>query len=507
MAAALAALLLLLGCTKKGDDMTIVTTTTGDLRGVADGGTVRWQGIPYAAPPVGELRWAPPAPAAKWEGVRDASEPGSPCPQLPAAYGGAGSTNEDCLFLNVTAPKDAEGLPVVVWIHGDGAIGSGDVFDGRALAAKGVVVVTINYRLGVFGAFAHPELPDSGTVGFQDQRAALRWVGAEIAGFGGDPQNVTLMGVSFGATAIAGHLMSPGSRGLFQKAIMHSGFSTMDAPAGALFPQLPALPRFGWKEDAEMRAIGASVAAELGCGDLACLRRKSVQDLLAYPQVMNIFQGYILGNEQLPGDPIAGLGEVAGIPVLAGSTKDEHRAFTAIRAMSGAPITAADYEPALKNAFPDHWREVAGEYPLSDYANAALAFSAVMTDRMWARQTATQNDLLAERNPLWFFEFADENPPATFPFPEDLPGGAHHNADIGYLFPTPEFAASMSDGQRALSDTMLTLWARFARDGDPGDGWANHSPGAPVRSFAPGAIGPVDFAGEHRLAFWAGITA
>jgi len=527
IAVAAAAALLTTGVTAYAQDRTgdgmkgaIAHTAYGKVKGTVEDDNRVFEGIPYAAAPVGERRWAPPVEPEAWEGVRDATKPGSPCPQLPTPYGGEGSVNEDCLFLNVTAPRHAsKDLPVMVWIHGNGSIGSGDVFDARRLAAQGgAVVVTLNYRMGVFGAFGHPDLPDSGTIGLQDQRAAMLWVRNNIGAFGGDAGNVTLFGVSFGATATAAHLIAPASRGLFDKAIMHSGFATMDAPAGALYPELGALEHYGWRTAAENRELGAMLAADLGCGEgpaaLECLRGKGVEELLGYPQVMNIFQVYAFGNAELPTEPETSFtdGDFAQVPVMAGATRDEHRTFVAIRAMAGSPMTETAYGPALRQAFGDDADAVAAQYPLADFdGNAGVAFAAVMTDRMWAKSVHRQNELIAERNPLYFFEFADTEPPEEFPFPEDLPSGAYHNSDISYLFRSPGFEEQLRPDQRELSDAMIAYWTSFARTGDP------NTPGAPqwnafgedgsVQSLAPGGITTVDYAKEHRLEFWAGIGA
>ncbi|GAA4896723.1 para-nitrobenzyl esterase [Stackebrandtia albiflava] len=494
-----------------------VHTDAGVLRGTVADDHRSFEGIPYAAAPKGELRWRPPQPVKPWRGVRDATSPGSPCPQTGTPYGGEEVLEEDCLYLNVTTPVSGpRDKPVVVWIHGNGTIGSGDVFDARRLATRGdVVVVTINYRMGVFGAFGHPELPESGVLGLRDQRAALQWVQRNAEAFGGDPSNVTLFGVSFGATAISGHMMSPESHGLFHRAILHSGFTVMDAPSGAIYPFLEELPRYGWTTDAQVRETGAAVAAELGCGEasdvMACLRAKPVKELLAYPSVMNIFQSYALGSAELPGDPATALaaGEFARVPVLAGSTLDEHRTMVAIRVLSGYPIEdATQYTAALRQAFGEDAEAVEREYPFADYRNGNEAFAQVMTDRMWARATLRQHTALAGHTEVYAYEFADRNPPQEFPFPPEVEPGAYHNADISYLFRDPEFEAELSPAQLRLSDTMIDYWTAFARNGDP------RTPGAPewerfdttgtVLGLAPGdgGIAPVDFAAEHRLEFW-----
>ncbi|MGH8795373.1 MAG: carboxylesterase/lipase family protein [Stackebrandtia sp.] len=500
------------------DKGNIVTTDAGKVRGVVEDDHRLFQGIPYAAPPKGDLRWAPPQPAEPWEGVRDASEPGSPCPQVGTPFGGDRVEEEDCLFLNVTTPKSGrtdDRKPVMVWLHGNGAIGSGDVFDASRLAADGdAVVVTLNYRLGVFGAFGHPELEDSGTLGLQDQRAALEWVQRNAEAFGGDPGNVTLFGISFGATAVSGHLMAEKSDGLFHRAIMHSGFSLMDVPAGGLYSWLEALPWYGWRTDEETRANGETVAAELGCADpetaLECLRAKPVKELLDYPQVMSIFQSYAFGNAELPQTPREAMeaGAFADVPVLAGATKDEHRTFAAIRELSGDPIE--DYAAVLKTAFEDKASLVEEEYPLSDYDdNPTLAFATVMTDRMWASGTYEQNELLAAKSPTYFYEFADRNAPTEgFPFPDHLAPGAFHNADVSYLFRSPEFAEELTPEQLRLSDQLIQYWTTFARNGDPNGAdlpeWPAFGDDGYVQSLAPGEEGITrsDYAAEHKLDFW-----
>jgi para-nitrobenzyl esterase len=236
------------------------------------------------------------------------------CPQQPSAYAEVASVAEDCLCLNVTTPRAAgpqQPRPVMVWIHGDGAIGAGSFFDARRLATVGdVVVVTINYRLGIFGAFGYPGLEGSGTFGLQDQQAALRWVARNAAAFGGDPGNVTVFGESYGGLSTSAHLVAPASEGLFQRAIIQSGFALMDMPAGSMFPGLPAVPWYGWRASSEVEALGAAVAPQLGCADpaaaLRCLRALQVQDLFAHAQP---FQPYGIGNPVVPDVPAHALRE------------------------------------------------------------------------------------------------------------------------------------------------------------------------------------------------------
>lgn len=495
----------------------LVQIDTGKLQGEVHDDYRLFEGIPYGAPPTGNRRWKPAQRPASWDGVRDATRPGAICPQLPAVFGGVGSEEEDCLFLNVTTPRADTGddkKPVLVWIHGAGTIGSGDVFEASRLAAQGdAIVVTINYRMGIFGAFGHPRLKDSGTIGLQDQRAALRWVRRNVEAFGGDKHNVSLFGVSFGATAAVAHTLAPRSRGLFDKVILHSAFPTMDAPDGAIYPFLEELPVYGWKSDAEVRELGSKMAEHFGCTGprpLACLRGKSVKELLTYPDGMAIFQTYGYGNRELRRLPeeLLRRGRFADVPVLAGSTRDEHRTFVAIRELIGYPIKDEDYTDVLTQAFGDKADEVEAVYPLSDYANARVAFASVMTDRMWAKGTQEYADLYGAKNEVYRFEFADENPPPEFPFPDGLPSGAYHNSDVSYLLRGPDFEGQLTTPQLALSDAMIEYWSAFARTGSPQvlglPLWPRYDTTGLVQSLAPGAggIAPVDFEDEHHLDFW-----
>jgi para-nitrobenzyl esterase len=497
----------------------IVQTDAGPVRGTVTDDYRLFQGVPYAASTGGALRWRPPQPVPAWTEPRDATRPCPICPQQPSSYAEVASLEEDCLFLNVTAPRSATPAaprPVMVWIHGDGAIGGGGFFEGRPLARAGdVMVVTVNYRLGIFGAFGHPGLEGSGTFGLQDQQAALRWVARNAAAFGGDPGNVTVFGESYGGLSVSGHLIAPASAGLFHRAIVQSGFALMDLPAGAMFPGLPAVPWYGWRSTAEVEALGASVASQLGCADpataLDCLRGLPVEQLFAHAQP---FQPYAFGNPVLPDDPGTALreGRFHRVPVLAGSTRDEHRLFVGLfRVMAGQPVTAGQYPTLLAEAFGERAGQIQARYPLSAYPSPAVAWATVLTDRMWAQSTLALHRLLAERVPIYAYEFADGQAPMYLPFPPDLPPGAFHAAEVPYLFPDDKFRSATTPEQRALSDQMLRIWAGFARTGDPGvpglPSWPRFDGGQAVQyvqSLAPGGegIGPVAYAAEHHLDFW-----
>ncbi|MBG0817256.1 carboxylesterase/lipase family protein [Planomonospora sp. ID82291] len=483
-------------------DPAVVRTEAGAVRGTVTPGHRIFQGVPYAT----AARWESPRRAGPWPGVRDATRPGNMCPQVGSEYAPVTSTTEDCLVLNVTVPRGrAAGLPVMVWLHGDGALGAGHFSDARPLAARGTAVVTMNYRLGVFGAFGHPGLKDSGTYGLQDQQAALAWVRRNIRAFGGDPGNVTVFGVSYGAMSIGGHLTSPGAKGLFHRAIMQSGETMMDMPAGSLVPGVPAQPSLGWRGTRETEALGAHYAERLGCRDLACLRALPVARILREPQIMNAFQAYAYGNAVLPEMPAEAIraGRHHRVPVLAGATRDEHRLFVGMQYDArGEPLTGRGYRDLVAAAFGRDAARVLRRYPARSFASPGIAWATVLTDRMWARATHEQNTLLARHAPVYAYEFADRGAPMFLPLKTDFDWGAYHAGDLPYLF--PEKGAALSPGQRELSRRMTAYWTNFARTGDP------NGPGLPawprldggVQSLAPGAVRPIDYAAGHRLDFW-----
>ncbi|MFG2335154.1 carboxylesterase/lipase family protein [Streptomyces yangpuensis] len=501
-----------------------VRTDAGPVRGVRSGPHLVFRGIPYAGAPEGRHRWAPPRPVPPWQGVRDATAPGPLCPQVPSPYARIASTEEDCLVLNVTTPPVADrrrSAPVLVWIHGDGAVGGGSFFDGRRLAARGLVVVTVNYRLGVFGGLALPGLEGSGTFGLQDQRAALEWVRRNARAFGGDPGNVTVAGVSFGASAVAGHLTSPASAGLFHRAVMASGEAMLDMPAGAMGPGVPGYPWYVWRTGREMEDITRAMTASLGCGDdrpegtLACLRALPVRRILDVPYVMNAFQAFGYGNTTLPELPPTALraGRFHRVPLLSGATRDEHRIFVGMTYdAAGRPFTAADYDRALRTAFGAAAAErVRAAYPPGAFASPALAWAAVVTDRMWARGTQAQHDALAPHVPVFAYEFADRDAPMFLPLRGGFDFGAFHAADVPYLFEDEAAQPRFTPAQRGLSALMAGYWAAFARTGVPREaglpGWFAHRTDRPyTQSLAPGRTGPVDYRREHRLGFWDGLS-
>ncbi len=512
--------LVLSGCATgpRGDermktDPSVVQVDSGTLKGTIAADHRAFLGIPYAA----ARRWQAPQAVPSWADMRDATRPGPFCPQMPTEYASdVEAGDERCLFLNVTTPLH-EGLaarrPVMMWIHGDGTVGAGSLFDARRLAVEGdVVVVTINYRLGIFGGFGFPGLQGSGTFGLQDQQAALRWVQRNIGAFGGDPSNVTLFGQSYGALSVSAHLTSPSAEGLFHRAIVQSGFALMDLPAGAVFPGLPALPSWGWRSRDEVEGLGTHVAGLLGCGDpaaaLECLRRLPASTLVAHTAM---FTPYAFGTDILPDDPARALreGRFHRVPTISGATRDEHRLFVGLFYELGGPtITISRYRELLAAAFGAAAPVVARQYPAGGSASPAQAWADVLTDRMWAQSTFAQHHALAQYVPTYAYEFADCRAPMYLPFPETLLPGAFHAAEVPYLFADEN--AVLDETQRDLSRQMILYWTQFARAGNPNGVaglplWPRFDASAKVFSLAPGHLAPTDYAATHQLGFWASL--
>lgn len=500
-------------------DPALVQTSAGMLRGVVAEDHRLFAGIPYAAPPVGQLRWQLPEPAPDWDGVRDATRFGPRCPQpLDGDIELGRQTAEDCLNLHVWTPAvgpdpgPAPLRPVMVWIHGGAFItGNGAMYDAGRLAARGdIVVVSINYRLGALGFLAHPALGPAGEVGnygLADQQTALRWVRDNIAAFGGDPDKVTVAGQSAGGTAVCDHLVAPDSRGLFTAAIIQSG------PCQA---QL-ALP--------EAERISIDYARDVGCADPAvaagCLRALPADELREPVRYFRIggepLSGPVTANTLLPTDPmvVIAAGDAARVPVLIGSNRDEFTLFMAMEYLRGVELPPAAYPTALAAAFGPDAGLVAQRYPLDRYdGSAPLAFSAAVTDGEFACVDARITEDLARHGPVYAYEFNDRQAPGpdslrTLPFPV----GASHSFELQYLFDGDAGAPALNPAQRALADQMIDYWSAFVRTGTPNGGGAPEWPAAGdgpagIRlSLQPGDIAAFDdFDQIHQCPFWAGLN-
>ncbi|MFJ4199463.1 carboxylesterase/lipase family protein [Streptomyces sviceus] len=505
----------------QGRPVTVVRTDAGLVEGRLGTDTRMFQGIPYAAPPVGQLRWASPQPAASWSGVRSATEPGKRCAQAAGLIDQQSST-EDCLYLNVTTPlrSSTRNLPVMVWIHGNGFInGAGSLYDAQRLTRTGkVIVVSVNYRLGVFGFLDHPALDHgpakhlSGNFGLEDQQAALRWVKRNAAAFGGDPANVTLFGESAGGTSVCAHLVAPGSAGLFHKAILQSAQCTgrkwSPGPA-TWFP----LPR------AERERHGLDVAAKVGCSELrtaaVCLRAKPVAELVKWSDY-GLGSGPTVGGGTLPVSPEQAFatGHFHRVPVIQGTTRDEHHLFTAaVEAVTGETTTDAGYRQEIQALFtPADAARVLARYPADRFRSPGEALSTVVTDWAWGCTALDRDRTLDRQVPTYAYEFDDDEAPwfSTLKKP-DFPTGAFHGSELQYLFDDEQLPGPATPAQQQLADTMVQYWARFAYTGDPnGHGaapWPRFGTGRHVQSLQPGRTAPADLALEHQCGFWKTIRS
>ena len=501
-----------------------VQTTGGTIGGIAAAGADEWLGVPYAAPPLGALRWTAPQPTS-WSGVLAASILPPACPQNAAASGlaPAGATanaSESCLFLNVYAPPSgAARLPVMVWFHGGGnEVGTGSSYDGTSLVQDGVIVVTVNYRLGILGFLADPALDAespghaSGDYGLMDQQAALRWVRDNIAAFGGDPGRVTVFGQGSGGQDIADHLVSPTAAGLFSRAIIESGGYAV------LLPTLAAA-------DAE----GQTFASSVGCTsttDASCLRALPLATLLAgevgpgspYLATNVLRFEPNIGTAILPNQPIYAYaaGHELRLPVIVGTNHDEARLDVGYEFdATGEPLTAAGYLGALASVVgPQINGLVATQYPLSAYPSPDLAFATAFTDVGFSCISRLNDQLLALKAPVYAYEFNDPNA-SSLSLPSDpfLPPGSADTTELPFLWPnlvgTNNAArTAFSAPEQALAGEMQLAWSNFAKAADPnGSGVTGWAPFAILadqfHSFTPGAVGTTSgFTADHKCNFW-----
>ena len=509
----------------RADDHTAIAVTEGGLvRGIETATTRVFRGIPYAAAPVGDLRWKPPERAARWRGVRDATQFGNHCPQVAGAFG-QGSGAEDCLFLNVFAPgsrrghggdRDGEdrdhddfGLrPVMVWIHGGALVtGESDDYDATRLVDQGdVIVVTINYRLGALGFLAHPALtaesPDhaSGNYGLMDQQAALRWVRRNIVLFGGDPFRVTIFGESAGGLSVHTQLASPGSRGLFQRAIVQSGAYQLTQPSLATG-----------------EAAGTAFATRAGCADqtAACLRGLSVAQVLAGQPAGIGGATPVIDNKFLTQSVGAAFtsGQFNQVPIMEGANHDEWRLFVAITNLTTGPITAEGYPAAIQATLGVPAAAVplfVAQYPLASFPSPNLALSALGTDGIFDCNARFVEQKVSQFVPTFAYEFSDPNAPQRFLPPVSFPYGAAHASEIQYVFDLPVTvpAPGLDADQQKLADAMVSYWTTFARTGQPSSRgvprWtAFQTATDAMQSLVPPRPQPeTGFAADHHCAFW-----
>lgn len=437
-----------------------VKVTGGLIEGATEDGVQVYRGIPFATPPVGTLRWAAPQVVKPWDGVLKTDTFARACYQfsgaIPAINVPAIEVSEDCLYLNVWTPAKSAGdkLPVMVWIHGGGFFGGTSLYDlysGEQIAKRGVVYVSITYRLGKFGFLAHPELSAeapyhaSGNYGLLDQIAALHWVKANIAAFGGDPESVTIFGESAGGISVSMLAGSPLAKGLFQRAISQSG--------GALGPPGEnAVQQLAVAEQA-----GMAFMQQLGCSSLAELRKLPPDKIFAASsEGWPVMDGYVIPDDLYL---LYEQGQYNDVPVLIGTNSDEGGLFS-------PPRTPQQYKDEIRKRFGEHADTILRLYPGDTAAQATKSGGDIMRDATFAWPTWAWARLQSRtgKSRVYLYNFDQPLPPGS-PMASD---GASHGAEMPFMFQHLDqrpFAWQPKDYQ--LSEMMVSYWTNFARTGDP----------------------------------------
>jgi para-nitrobenzyl esterase len=478
----------------------VVRAPAGIARGVVMGGVLVFKGLPYALAPVGERRWRAPEPMPPWQGERSAAQFGPPCYQPKSRPTSIYAEElppmgEDCLSLNVWTLPHARKAPVLVWIHG-GALATGwngdGLYDGTAMAKRGIIVVTINYRLGVLGYLAHPGLSAesaegiSGNYGLLDQIAALRWISNNIAAFGGDVSNVTIAGESAGGLSVMYLLASPPARGLFARAIAQSAYMIST-------PELRT-PRFG---EVAAETVGSTLAGKLGAVDVAALRAMdagALTDAAAHAGYapFGTIDGHILPRQLVE---VFDRGEQAHVPLLAGFNSGEIRSLRFLA--PPPPADAAEYTTQIRDRYGDLAEAFLAVYPASDLAESVLraprdALYGWTAERLVNKQTALGTSAF-----LYYFDHG---------YPAADAAGLHafHASELPYVFGTagrapprwPKLPAEPPETH--LSEAMTAYWVAFARDGSPdAPGQPQWLPYGANRAYM--AFADIPKAGTHLL--------
>ncbi len=449
-----------------------VRTDAGPVQGTVEDGLTIYKGIPFAAPPIGDLRWRAPQPHAAWTEVLKADKFAPACMQVPIVMPALGldalTVNEDCLYLNVWTPAKTpkDKLAVMVWIYGGGfTIGGASLaqYDGKNLAKKGVILVSVAYRLGQFGFLASPELSKeqgghSGNYGLLDQIAGLAWVKKNIAAFGGDPRRVTIFGESAGGISVSMLSASPLAKGLFSGAISESG--------GNFGPEKHANEGgTNMVSLASAEKSGSDYLAKLGASSIADARKKTAEEVMkasnpglggSWP----IFDGYALLGDQYK---LYQEGKYNDTPILIGSNADEGALFV-------PQITAAAYQAQIKAQYGDYADKILAAYPGDTDAHALRSARDMFRDATFADPTWTWARLQSKtgKGKIYVYYFSHRPPYPNTPNFKDW--GAAHGGEISYVFGNFSQQMPASDADKRVSDEVSTYWTNFAKTGDPNGG-------------------------------------
>ena len=527
------------------DDGPVVVTSNGPVRGVEKNGVYEFLGIPYATPPVGNLRWRPPQPAARWEGVRDATQFANTCAQVTelGVFAGPPNTNEDCLYLNVFTTQlgrgsRGSGNAVLVWIHGGGNVdGESSDYDGSKLATGGplgvpTVVVTINYRLNLFGFLAHPALDAEGhpfgNYGILDQQAALRWVQRNIAAFGGDPTRVALGGQSAGAQDTGANQISPLARGLFNRAIYES------SPLSSL----PLLSVGLARGQAFANAAGCPGTDAAAAACLRALPAALILQLVGTPNVTGPFvTGPMVDGTIIPVTPITAwtTNQFTHMPILGGNVQDEANfgiGITQYFANPQVPITEAQYIANVTATYsgpeyiggpsypPGTADAVLAQYPAG--SNPQATFDLVGTHPGACRNRHVDALWTQAGVPVYEYEFNDQAAPYYFPPMNGFTPLAAHTIDIQFLFPNwhggvlgYNHPQNLTADEERLSDELVAAWTNFAATGNPnGTGnspWPRYTTDPDAPAFLSENVPSLstfsnsEWSARHNCAFWDSI--
>lgn len=508
---------------------TTVRTTDGAVCGITRNRVTDYLGIPYAAPPVGKLRWRAPRPIKPWGGVLQATRPGNIC-TAPGFHGGMVG-NEDCLNLNVQVPAGTRpdaGLPVMVRIHGGGFLVTAFGLHDSAYMAREehMIVVAMNYRLGIMGFLAEKALgPHSGDYGLQDQQAGLRWVQRNIARFGGDPRNVTIDGTSAGGASVCAQAISPAAKGLFERGISRSGFYNAAVGPNQVWEaadcksQLPT--------EAQAQRSGASLAAKLGCGHAgnvaACLREKpaatvveAASQILA-PDTDGTIAPTINGTT-LPMSPAKAFatGRINPVSLIIGVDRDETNG--GVTAPPVVASTSGQYRKLVKEKYGSLAAQVMRLYPIDRFPrpSAFIAFRTIVADADSVCPELVAFQKLSRHIPVYAYEVDDAGAPVTY-LSGQWPWGAYHGTG-GTANPGPGGARSelgQDADHLALTHQVRAEWGGFARTGDPTAPGAPYWPRYTLRNPMVMSLNPAGdsvlvpatlIASQHHCGFWDSVT-